>query len=106
MGEDEAADTAEAGHAGGKFSGEAVVREVEVLQVGPIREVDGGGEAVVVEAEQPEPREPSEGPSGAGKVEAIENQVGDSAMAATDAEPRPGTWVSRIGPGGERIELV
>ena len=74
-----------------------------MLQVGSIIEVDGRGEAVVVEAEQPEP---SDGPSGAGKVEAIENQVGDSAMAAADAEPRPGTWVSRIGPGGERIQLV
>ena len=77
-----------------------------MLQVGPRREVDGGGEAVVVEAEKPEPREPSEGPRGDGKVETIENEVGDSAMAAADVEPRPGTWVSRIGPGRERVELV
>ena len=91
MGEDKAVDTAEARHAGGKFSSEAVIREVEVLQVGPVREVDGRGEAVVVEAEHPEPREPSEGPSGAGKVEGIENQVGDSAMAAADADCRATT---------------
>ena len=103
MGED---DAAEAGPAGGEFSGEAVVREIEVLQVGPIKEVDSEGEAIVVESEQPESREPSEGPSGASKVEAIENQVGDSAMAVADAVPRPRTWVNRIGLGGERIELV
>ena len=89
MGNDEVAETMEAGYAGGEFSCKVVVREVEVLQVGPRREVDGGGEAIVVEAEElkSEPREPCEGPSGAGKVETIENEVGDSAMAAADAEP-------------------
>ena len=60
----------------------------------------------MVEAKKPEPREPSEGSKGAGKVETIENAVGDSAMAAADAEPRLGTSVSRIGPGRERVELV
>ena len=58
----------------------------------------------MVEAEEPEPREPSEcsrelseGSRGAGKVEAIKNEVGNSTMAAADTESRPETWVSRIG---------
>ena len=108
MGNDKVEETMEAGHTCGEFSYKLVVREVEVLQAGLRREVDGGGVAIVVEAEElkPEPREPCESPSGAGKVEAIENKVGDSAMAAANAEPRPGTWVSRIGPGGKGIELV
>lgn len=59
VGEDEAANTRDAGDAGGKISGEAVVREVEVLEVGPRGEVEGGGKAVVVEAEKPEASEAS-----------------------------------------------
>lgn len=94
MGEDEAPDATDAGHASGEFSGEAVVREVEVLEVGPGREVDNRGEAVVVEAKKPELREASEGPSGPGEVEAVENEVSDSAIVAGDTEPRPGTGVS------------
>lgn len=65
-----------------------------MLQVGPRREVYGGGEAVVVEAEEAEMRETIQGPSGAGKVQVIENEVSDSAMAAADTEPGPGTGLS------------
>lgn len=41
----------EVGDSGGEFAGEAVVGEVEVLEIGPGGEAGGGGEAVMVEAE-------------------------------------------------------
>lgn len=62
VGEVEAAEAAEVGDSVWEFSGEEVVGEVEVLELWPRGEVlGGGGEAVVVEAEEAEVGEESEG---------------------------------------------
>lgn len=81
---------AEAGDSGWKGSVEAVVGEVQVVEVVPRGEVEGGGEAVAVEVEELEVGELGELLSRTGQVEVLQNDSGNSAFRriASDAKPR------------------
>lgn len=87
-------------------AGEAVVREVEDLEVGPpggdgeVDAMEGGGEGVVAKAEEGKAREAGEVVDGAVEAEAFENEAGDTAAAAGDAAPGG----ARVGDGVPRGE--
>lgn len=71
-----------------KVAGEVVVGEEEELEGSEVREVgNGAGEAVPLQAENSELRQPSQRRQRAAKAEVLENEPRDPAPGAGDSDP-------------------
>lgn len=88
-----------------EVSRELVVGEVQLLEVGPQREINGeGGEAVELQAEDSELGEPAKRLEIAGEAQVLKDDPDDplSRRVAVDTDPRSVAGAGRVVPAVEQ----